>query len=350
MKRLIIIFLLFFIIVPKITYAKESTSTIVMDYNSGRILYENNAYDQKLIASITKVMTCIIVLENNDLNTSIEVGEEILQSYGTNIYIEVGEIITIKDLLFGLMLRSGNDAAITLATNTIGEEMFVKKMNEKAREIGMNNTIFENPHGLDDNTRNTSTAYDMALLAKYAYKNETFRNIISTKKYIAQSNFKTYEWYNRMSLLTKYKYCVGGKNGYTPRAGKTLISYANKEGKTFIIVSLNDNNIYDNHKILFEKIFSTYNYYTILDHNSFSLNSSLINSNLYIKDSFLYPLKKDEISKVSTIVEISKSSNYEKGKIKILLENKLIGEVNVYSKPQKKEDENIFQKFINLFT
>jgi len=351
MKHLLYIFLLFLVITPKQIFAKEKTSTIIMDYKSGRVLYENNANEQKLIASITKVMTCIVVIENCNLDKKIEVGNEVLQSYGTNIYIEVGEIITIKDLLYGLMLRSGNDAALTLATNTFGEERFVNMMNEKAKELGMKNTIFENPHGLDDETKNYSSAYDMSLLARYALNNKIYQEIISTKKYITKTNYKTYEWINRMSLLTNYKYCIGGKNGYTPNAGKTLISYAKKNNKIFIIVTINDSNIYDNHKRLYEKYFSLYDYYTILDSKNFSLDSSLVKNKLYIKESFSYPLKKEELEKVSTLVEITKSTNYEQGKIKILLENKKIGEINIYAEIKKKEDkQNIFQKIINLFT
>ena len=103
------------------------------------------------------------------------------------------------------MLRSGNDAAITLAVNTLGEKKFVSKMNETAKKIGMNDTVFRNPHGLDEKTENISTAYDMALLSSYAYQNEVYRKIISTKKYFATSSLKSYSWYNRMSLLNQYK-------------------------------------------------------------------------------------------------------------------------------------------------
>ena len=196
---------------------------MVMDNDSGRILYENNSNERRLIASTTKIMTCILVLENSDLSKKITVGDEILKVYGTNIYVEVGEILTIKDLLYGLMLRSGNDAAIVLANNIFNsEDEFIHKMNDKAKEIGMNNTVFNNPHGLDEETKNYSTAYDMALLAKYAYKNKMYRNIISTKKYNTKSNLKSYEWYNRVELINSYKYSLGGKNGYTPKAGKTL--------------------------------------------------------------------------------------------------------------------------------
>ena len=151
-------------------YAKsESSSEILLEMNSGRIIYENNAKERKLIASITKIMTAIITIENAGLEEKVKVGKEILKMYGTNIYLQEGEIITIEDLLYGLILRSGNDAAIVLATYIGGtEEKFVDLMNKKAKELGMENTTFQNSHGLDDYTENYSSAYDMALLSSYA--------------------------------------------------------------------------------------------------------------------------------------------------------------------------------------
>ena len=154
-----------------------------MDLDSGRILYENNPNRKMLIASITKIMTAIVAIENGDLTKEITVGDEVLSMYGTNIYVEVGEKMKLRDLLYGLLLRSGNDASVVIAKAVGGsEEKFVELMNKKAKEIGMKNTIFRNPHGLDEETENYSTAYDMALLSRYAYKNKTYRNIVSTNK------------------------------------------------------------------------------------------------------------------------------------------------------------------------
>ena len=116
-KRIIIIFFSF-LLFPILVFADSAHSTVVMDLNNGRFLYSKNSHEKRLIASITKIMTCIVVLENSNIDDDIVVGEEVLSMYGTNIYIEVGEKIKIKDLLYGLMLRSGNDAAITLAVNT----------------------------------------------------------------------------------------------------------------------------------------------------------------------------------------------------------------------------------------
>ena len=342
------IFLLILIIIFPINVF--ASSTMVMDNDSGRILYENNSNERRLIASTTKIMTCILVLENSDLSKKITVGDEILKVYGTNIYVEVGEILTIKDLLYGLMLRSGNDAAIVLANNIFNsEDEFIHKMNDKAKEIGMNNTVFNNPHGLDEETKNYSTAYDMALLAKYAYKNKMYRNIISTKKYNTKSNLKSYEWYNRVELINSYKYSLGGKNGYTPKAGKTLVSYASKDNMNLIIVTLDDNDIYENHKYLYEKYFKKYKKYIIVDKDNFTVDSSLINKKVYIKNTFSYLLSEDEVDDISTLVHITDSDNNKVGEIIIKLKNKEIGNIDIYSYKNKKENNSILSRFKNLF-
>ena len=281
MRRILLLIIIVFF--PINVFASSAKSTVVMDNDSGRVLYKNNSNEKMLIASTTKIMTCIIAIENSDLSKKVTVGDEILNVYGTNIYVEVGEVLSIKDLLYGLMLRSGNDAAIVLANNIFkNEDEFINNMNKKAKEIGMDNTVFNNPHGLDDETYNYSTASDMALLARYAYKNEVFRNIISTKKYVTKSNLKSFEWYNRMSLINSYKYSRGGKNGYTPKAGKTLVSYASKNNLNLIIVTLDDSDIYDNHKLLFEKYFKLYRNYLIIDKRNFEIEDSLINKNVFL--------------------------------------------------------------------
>ena len=323
-----------------------------MEEKSGRILESSDINNKKLIASITKIMTCIIALENNNnLEKVIKVPNEVLKMYGTNIYIEVGEEIKIIDLLYGLMLRSGNDAALTLAIATAGsEENFVKLMNKKAQELGMNNTIFNNPHGLDEDTKNYSTAYDMSLLARYAYKNKIYRKIIKTKKYTCKSSIKSYLWYNRVSILNNYKYSLGGKNGYTPKAGKTLVSYAKKDNMTLIGVSLHDSNIYDTHEDLFEKNFKKYKLYKIVDKDNFSYNKKLFSEGIYLKESFYYPLKENELTNISTIINITNSNNTIPGKIIIKLNNKEIGSINIYKKKQnKRRKESFFKKINNKF-
>lgn len=348
MRRLLLLCIIFF---PINVFAIGAEAVTVMDVNSGRVLYEKNSNSKHLIASTTKIMTCIIVLENADIEEKITVGEEVLDMYGTNIYIEPNETIMIKDLLYGLMLRSGNDAAITLAVNTIGEEKFINKMNSKAKELGMNNTLFQNPHGLDDKSENTSTAYDMALLAKYAYSNKIYRKIVSTKKYTAKSSLKSYTWYNRMSLLNKYKNCIGGKNGYTPKAGKSLVSYAKKGDLILTIVTLDDNDIYDNHINMYNEYLDKYKNYLLLSKSSFKIDSNFENREFYIKKDFYYPLREDELDEVKTILELySKARGKTAGNIVIKNGNERIGKVKIYKKEsKKKEDINIFKKILKLF-
>lgn len=340
------------IIIPMQTNGKKasSNSTIVMDIDSGKVLYEKNATEKKLIASTTKILTAIVVLENANIEKKVKVGEEVLKMYGTSIYLEVGEQIKIKDLLYGLLLRSGNDAAEVLAIAVSGsEEKFVKLMNKKAQKIGMKNSAFSNPHGLDEETQNYSTAYDMALLSKYAYQNKLYREITSTKKYEVSTGKKTYLWYNRNKLLNNYSKCTGGKNGYTPSAGKTLVTTASNGNLNLTVVTLNDGNEYSTHESLYEEIFNKYKNYVILDNKSFKIDKEYFEHPVYLKESFMYPLQKSEINKIKTLISINnkKSKDNSVGKITIYLDKKEIGKVKIYEKKIKKKD-SILQRFKKL--
>lgn len=341
----------FLFCLPFTVSADTAKSTIVMDLDSGRIFYEKNANQKRLIASITKIMTAIVAIEEGDLTEKITVGEEVLSMYGTNIYIEVGEKMKLRDLLYGLLLRSGNDASVVIAKAIAGsEEKFVNLMNKKAQEIGMKNTIFKNPHGLDEETENYSTAYDMALLSKYAYKNKTYRNIVSTDKYEVSTGKKTYLWYNRNKLLTTYEYCTGGKNGYTPRAGKTLVTTASKKGLNLTIVTLSDGDIYNNHIDLYEDFFSKYKRYKIIDKNKFRIDKEFVDEDVYLEDSFYYPLTSNEVNDIKTVVHfLDDSATDEIGTIEIFLSNQKIGELPIYRKIKKKEQFSFFDWLRQLF-
>jgi D-alanyl-D-alanine carboxypeptidase len=339
-----------FLIFPISAVADSSKSSIVMDLDSGRVLYENDANHQRLIASITKIMTAILAIENGDLDKKVIVGEEVLSMYGTNIYVEVGEKMTMRDLIYGLLLRSGNDAAVVIAKEIGGTEAkFVQMMNSKAREIGMKNTVFKNPHGLDEVTENYSTAYDMALLSKYAFSNKIYRKIVATKKYEVSTGKKTYLWYNRNRLLDNYKYCTGGKNGYTPSAGKTLVSTASKGNLNLTIVSLNDGNSYINHQNLYENMFSKYHRYKIVDKDSFVVSKDFSDKNVYLKKSFYYPLTDSEINDIRTVVHFFDSSSSDKvGVVDIYLNNQKIGNLSIYEQEKKKEQFSFFRWIKNL--
>ena len=156
-KKVIMLLIVFYLLIPinALGLSVSCRSCILIDNESGRILYEKDANTPRLIASITKIMTAILAIESNRLEETVTVGEEVLKMYGSNIYIEVGEQLKLKDLVYGLMLRSGNDAAVVIATYISGSEKnFVELMNKKAKELGMNNTFFNNSHGLDEETEN----------------------------------------------------------------------------------------------------------------------------------------------------------------------------------------------------
>lgn len=295
-------------------------------------------------------MTAILAIENGDLDKKVVVGEEVLSMYGTNIYVEVGEKMTMRDLIYGLLLRSGNDAAVVIAKEIGGTEAkFVQMMNSKAREIGMKNTVFKNPHGLDEVTENYSTAYDMALLSKYAFSNKIYRKIVATKKYEVSTGKKTYLWYNRNRLLDNYKYCTGGKNGYTPSAGKTLVSTASKGNLNLTIVSLNDGDSYSNHQNLYENMLSKYHRYKIVDKDSFVVSKEFSHKNVYLKKSFYYPLTDSEINDIRTVVHFFDSSSSDKvGVVDIYLNNQKIGNLSIYEQEKKKEQFSFFRWIKNL--
>ena len=354
MKKFIFIVLL--TIFPLKVVALSASNSIVMDLNSGRILHENNINDQRLIASITKIMTCIVTIETADLNEEIEVGEEILKTYGSAIYIEVGEKLTLKDLLYGLMLRSGNDAAVVIAKNVAGSmENFALLMNEMANKIGMKNSYFYNAHGLEEDGEigNLSTAYDMALLTKYAMENKIFREIFGTKKYTVKTNYKTYSWTNKNKLLHNYEYITGGKTGFTEKARRTLVTTASSNNIDLVIVTLNDPNDFLDHKNLYEEIFRNYEAVKVLDKNNFEIKEDTIykNDELYILKDVYIPVTKDEKKNIEIKYKLYNNKNYldndKVGVAEIYIKDSLIDEVNIYVlKESKKENLSWWDKLL----
>ncbi len=310
----------------------NSNSLVAMDMSSGRVFYEKNKDEKRLIASTTKIMTLITAIENGDIKDIVEAKEEVLKMYGSNIYIEYHEKMLLLDLLYGLFLRSGNDAAVVIARH-VGktEENFVKMMNNNAEKIGMKNTEYKNPHGLDEETKNYSTAYDLAILYSYAYKNELFRRVSETKYYTCKSDKKAYTWKNRNSLLFTYDLATGGKTGYTPLAKKVLVTSASNEDLNIVISSFNSIYDYELHKAIYNEIFSNYKQITILDKNSFNLKNNPYQEKLYIKKSFKYPLSKEEENNIVKKVEyFEKPKNDKVGKIYIYLGKNLINTTNIY--------------------
>ncbi|ALX47992.1 D-alanyl-D-alanine carboxypeptidase family protein [Lentibacillus amyloliquefaciens] len=240
----------------------SANNAILIEQSSGRVLYEKQADQKQSIASITKIMTAIIAIESGKLNDTVVVSNRAVNAPGSSIYLEKGEKIKLKDLVYGLMLRSGNDAAIAISEEIGGSmEGFVHLMNQKAEWIGMTNTSFDNPHGLDSDNH-YSTAYDMALLMRYAMNNEQFRQVTNTANY--KPDNRAYSWQNKNKLLTgMYDYSNGGKTGYTRIAGRTLVSSALKENMELIAVTLNGPDDWRDHIGMFEWGFDQFKMTTI---------------------------------------------------------------------------------------
>lgn len=242
--------------VPRARAAEVSASSaILMDGGTGTVLYEKNAHEQRLIASITKLMTALVALESgHDLEEEITVPAEWTGVEGSSIYLRPGERITLETLLYGMLLQSGNDAATAVAQVCAGSvEAFSECMNAKAEQLGMKDSHFTNPSGLNDEGH-YSTAYDMALLARACLENDTLSQIVATKSVALGGRVFT----NHNKLLWQYEGCVGMKTGYTEKAGRTLVSAAERDGMTLICVTLNDPNDWADHTALFDRGFSGY--------------------------------------------------------------------------------------------
>lgn len=353
MRRVLSVFFVF-LVSPLVVHAYSAESMIAMDMDSGRVLYEQNAYEEKLIASTTKIMTTIVAIEQMDLNTEITVDEQVLKAYGSGIYIEIGEVMTLRDLLYGLMLRSGNDAAIVIANGVAGSmDAFVMLMNQKAYELGMSHTIFYNSHGLEENdgSGNTSTAYDMALLMRYAMQNDIFREITSTKNYVGKSDKKTYHWTNKNKLLQNYEYTIGGKTGFTEKARRTLVTAASKEGRNIAIVTLNDGNDFADHENLYEVLFSQFSSVSVLKRDDFTVPDlqGFENDVLYIEKDVEVLLTKEEQKDLSVHYEMYSLDDYSSGDIAgvahIMLKDQELFSVRIYvEKGSDIKKEGFFQK------
>ena len=225
----------------------SAVSALLLDADTGEVLYEKNAHRQMLIASTTKILTALVALECAPLQKEITVTAEHMAE-GSSMYLKPGETVTVETLLYGLMLCSGNDAALALACACCGSvESFVAEMNRKAGEIGMENSSFANPNGLDAEGH-YSTARDMAHLAAYAANDPTFVRFCSTMQVSTAGRTMT----NHNRLLREVEGCIGMKTGYTMAAGRTLVTCAVRDGRTLVAVTLQDGDDWADHKALYQ--------------------------------------------------------------------------------------------------
>lgn len=240
--------------------AISAQKAIVLDGETGRVLYEKDADSRSLIASCTKIMTALVICEQCNVLDRVKIPKEAVGVEGSSMYLKEGEVLTVQELLYGLMLRSGNDAAVALAIYCGGTvEGFAGLMNDKAHRLGLEGTHFENPHGLDS-PNHYSTARDLAVLTAYAMKNPIFAQTVSTKSVrIGERNLT-----NHNKLLWRVEGADGVKTGFTKAAGRILVSSAMRDGRRLICVTINDGNDWADHAALLEDGFSRYAVCTVV--------------------------------------------------------------------------------------
>jgi D-alanyl-D-alanine carboxypeptidase (penicillin-binding protein 5/6) len=241
----------------------NARSALVMDFESGRVLFEKNGYIKRPMASTTKIMTAIIALENGNLDDIVKVSKNAASIWGSTIHLSTGEEVSLRELMYGLLLCSGNDAAIAISEHIAGSmEEFLNMMNRKAEEIGARHTHFTSPHGLDG-TGHYTTAYDLAVITRYALNNPVFNEIVKTKSITIGKRFMT----NTNEMLSGYEGADGVKTGYTGKAGRCLVTSATREGRRYISVVLFCDNRYQralSSKKILDYAFANYHNKTII--------------------------------------------------------------------------------------
>jgi len=321
----------------------SAKSSIVMDVDTGRIFFEKNSEQKLAIASTTKIVTAITAIENTaNLDEVIKIDDRAIGVYGTSIYLQKGEQLSIRELLYGLMLRSGNDAATAIAYSVGGSiEGFCELMNETAKKAGAKNSQFMNPHGLDQDGHYT-TACDLAKITAYALNNETFANIVKTKNIKIKG--VEYDRYlvNKNKLLTSLDGCIGVKTGFTDDAGRCLVSACERDGMRVVCVVLNCGPMFEESAKLLNAVFEKYQMFEIL--NSYNYvgsvdveNGDKARVNIYSRRGLKLPLTMQEFAKVKIEYDVLENlvapikSEEKVGEIKVYYDKRLIFCEEIYT-------------------
>ena len=249
----------------------SARSSVLIDGASGKIIFEKNARERLGPASTTKIMTALVALENMPPETKIKVDPRAVGVEGSSAYLRAGDEYTLSELIYAMMLSSANDAAAAIAY-AVGGDIggFADMMNEKANRLGLCDTHFENPHGLDGEEHFT-TAYDLALIARAALGNELFRAVVSTKNTTIGKGETCRALHNHNRLLFEYDDIIGVKTGFTKRCGRTLVSAARRDGVTLICVTLGDGDDWRDHRRLLDAGFELYENVTVCEKNDIFL-------------------------------------------------------------------------------
>ena len=329
--------------------AEPSAGEAVLEVESGRLLYAKNEREQMPMASTTKIMTALLVIEECSLDDVVTIPAQAAGVEGSSIYLQEGEKMTVRDLLYGLMLRSGNDCAVALAlhhSNTL--DAFCKRMNERANELGAFDTHFSNPHGLPAKGHFT-TAHDLAVIAAYALKNPVFSQIVSAHTYTIPDGGCGYARFlqNKNKMLCQYEGADGVKTGYTKEAGRCLVSSATRDGMRIVCVVLDSPDMYNRSGELLDKCFSEYKLYKLFDSNEYIVELDTDVSEKTCKcraeNDFVYPLRKEELAFVRIEEDLPErlvlpvQEGDVAGNLKIYLKNQLIFSQKIVSIERKEK-------------
>ena len=257
MKKLVCALLLYALFLPE-AGAVSARSAVVIDADTGETLFEQNADARLPMASTTKIMTALVALGEGDLDRVYTVKPEYAAVEGSSMYLQAGETLSLRDTLYGLMLASGNDAAVAIAGECGGMRAFLDKMNAKAAELGLTDTHFDNPNGLPSDTHYT-TAHELAKITAAALRDPVFRQITATKSCTVSGHTLT----NHNRLLGMYDGAIGVKTGFTRAAGRCLVSAAERNGRTLIAVTLNDPDDWNDHMTMLDAGFARYSEVTL---------------------------------------------------------------------------------------
>ncbi len=311
MCKFILIFVILLNILSPQVKAISAQSAILIDSKSGRVLFEHNPCEKLSMASTTKIMTGLLACESEKLNTSVRVSPFAAGTEGSSLWLKAGEVQSLENLTYGLMLKSGNDAAVAIAEHLAGSvDAFSLLMNEKARKIGAYNTHFENPHGLDAKEHYT-TVYDLALIAQNAMKNKEFRKIVSTKTYSIPIEGE--KWgralKNHNKLLWRLEGCNGIKTGFTKKSGRCLVSSAKKGNEEYICVTLNAPDDWNDHTYLLNFGFDNFENMNVIKKGAVAKNVAYDEKhkrrvNVIYSQDFDIAVKKED--KITTEIKIDK--------------------------------------------
>ena len=324
--------------------ASGGSGYAVIEVSSGRLLNGSNENLRLPMASTTKAMTALVVLENASLTDIVEIPPAAVGIEGSSVYLKKGERFTVEELLYALMLRSGNDAAVALAVHTSGSvEEFVRKMNERAALMGLKDTKFVNPHGLHDENHYT-TAYELALIAAEGLRNPHFKRIVSTKNIVIDGEGHEKRYFaNKNKILYNYEGATGVKTGFTRDSGRCLIASAERNGMEVVAVALNYYDYFELTARLMDEAFGNFEMKEVVSPDTV-YKKVPVRGNRKIKEAELraefsrkYPLKKDGSEMVETVVEAvdsiraPHSSGDDVGSVKVFKDNRLIFEEKLYT-------------------